>query len=154
MSKEHVDHQIWCIKQKYELTKDWTGDLYYSMKLDWDYDARTLDILMPGYIKKFLQKYKHRMPAKPQHCPYSPAPKQDGTKAQSPLPIDISPKLSPEEIKRIQCIIGSILYYARAVDITILMAFSSIAIEQLKGITNTMAKAKQLLDWTQLHRTP
>jgi hypothetical protein len=24
--KEHVDHLIWCIKQKYELTEDWTGN--------------------------------------------------------------------------------------------------------------------------------
>ena len=43
--------------------------------------------------------------------------------------------------------IGSILYYAHAVDITVLMALSSIAIEQSKGTTNTMEKAKQLLDY-------
>jgi hypothetical protein len=102
---------------------------------------------MPGYIKKLLLKYKHRMPTKPQHCPYAPAPKQYGAKAQAPLPVDISPKLTPEEIKEIQCVIGSILYYARAVDITVLMALSSIAIEQSKGTTNTMEKAKQLLDY-------
>jgi len=46
-----------------------------------------------------------------------------------------------------QRVIGSILYYTRAVDIMILMALSSIAIEQSKGITNTMEKAKQLLDY-------
>jgi hypothetical protein len=37
------------------------------------------------------------------------------------------------------------LYYACAVDITVLMALSSIAIKQTKGMTKTMAKAKQLL---------
>ncbi len=51
--KEHVDHLIWCIKQKYELTKDWTGDLYCGIKLNWDYNVHTLDISMPGYIKRF-----------------------------------------------------------------------------------------------------
>jgi hypothetical protein len=30
---------------------------------------------MPGYIKKVLQKYKHPVPSKPQHCPYSLFPK-------------------------------------------------------------------------------
>ncbi len=35
----------------YELTEHWTGDLYCVIKLNWDYNARTLDILMPGYIK-------------------------------------------------------------------------------------------------------
>jgi hypothetical protein len=56
--------------------------------------------------------------------------------------VDIFPKLSPDEIKDIQHIVGSILYYACAVDITVLMALSSIAIEQMKGMTNTMQKAK------------
>jgi hypothetical protein len=102
---------------------------------------------MPGYIKKVLQKYKHHTPSKPQHCPYAPAPKQYGAKAQAPLPVDIPPKLSPNKVKKIQQVIGSILYYAHAVDITVLMALSSIAVEQSKGTTNTMEKAKQLLDY-------
>jgi hypothetical protein len=86
------------------------------------------------------------MPAKPQHCPYAPAPKQYGSAAQFPLPVNISPKLSTDKIKEIQCVIGSILYYACAVNITVLMALSLIAIEQSKGTANTMQKAKQLLD--------
>ena len=106
---------------------------------------------MSGYIQKLLHKYKHCMPTRPQHCPYSPSPKQYGAKAQAPLPVDISPKLSPAEIKEIQCVVGSILYYTRAVDITVLMALSSIAIEQTKGTTSTLAKAKQLLDYLVTH---
>ena len=147
VGREHAEHLIACIKKTYELTEDWTGDLYCGIKLNWDYKARTVDLSMPGYIKNVLQKYKHRMPTSPQHCPYSPAPKQYGDKAQAPLPVDISPSLSAEEIKEIQRVIGSILYYARAVDITVLMALSSIAIEQSKGTTSTMEKAKQLLDY-------
>jgi hypothetical protein len=147
VGKEHVDHLIRCIKEQYELTKDWTGDLYCGIKLKWDYEARMVDLSMPGYIKQLLLKYKHHMPTKPQHCPYAPAPKQYGAKAQAPPPVNISPKLSPKEIKEIQQVIGSILYYAQAVDITVLMALSSIAIEQSKGMTNTMEKAKQLLDY-------
>jgi hypothetical protein len=100
-----------------------------------------------GYIKKVLQKYKHRVPSKPKHCPYSLSPKQYGAKAQEPLPIDIPPLLPPEEIKEIQRVIGSILYYAHVVNITVLMTLSSIAIKQTKGTTSTMEKAKQLLDY-------
>ncbi len=106
---------------------------------------------MPGYIKKLLQKYKHKMPKKLQHCPYSPAPKQYRAAAQASLLADISPKLSDIEIKEIQRVVGSILYYARAVDITVLMALSSIASEQTRATTNTMAKAKQLLDYLATH---
>jgi hypothetical protein len=138
--KEHVNHLIWGIRQKYELTEYWTRNLYCGIKLNWDYNAHTLDISMPGYIKKLLLQYKHRMLSKPQHCPYAPTPKQYGAKAQAPLPVDLSPRLSPDKIKEIQCIISSILYYAQAVDITVLIALSSIAIEQSKGTLQTQGK--------------
>jgi hypothetical protein len=148
VGKKHADHLIQCIKETYELTEDWTGDSYCGIKLNWNYDVRMLNILMPTrYIKKLLQKYKYCVPPKPQHCPYSPSPIQYGAKAQTPILVNISPKLSPNNIKEIQQIIGSILYYAWAVDITVLMALSSIAIKQTKGTTNMMQKAKQLLDY-------
>jgi hypothetical protein len=147
VEREHVEHLIACIKEKYKLPEVWTGDLYCRIKLNWDHTACTLDISMPGYIKKILLKYKHCMPAWPQHCPYAPAPKQYGSAAQSPLPVDISPQLSPEEIKDIQRVIGIILYYACAINITVLMALSSIVIKQSKRTTKTMEKVKQLLDY-------
>jgi hypothetical protein len=128
VGKEHADHLIQCLKRDYELTKDWTGNLYCSIQSVWDYNAGTLDISMPGYTKKVLQKYKNCVPSQPQHCPYSPSPKQYGAKAQEPHPVNISPLLPPDEIKEIQQVIGSILYYAQTIDITVLMAFSFIAI--------------------------
>ncbi len=147
VGKKHVDHLIKCIKTNYKLTKDWAGDLYCGIKLNWDYTDCTLNISMPGYITKLLHKYKHCVPSKPQCCPYSLAPKQYGAQAQTNIPDDISPKLLQDNIKQIQCIVGSILYYAQAVDITVLMTLSSIAIKQTQGTTNTMEKAKQLLDY-------
>jgi hypothetical protein len=105
---------------------------------------------MPGYIKNCSKNatiVSPQIDSKPQHCPYSPPPKQYGTKAQAPIPINISPKLLQEDIKEIQCVIGSILYYARAVEINVLIALSSIAIEQTKGTTSRIEKAKQLQDY-------
>ena len=72
VSQDDIDHLIVSIKAMYTLTKDWTGDLYCGIKLDWDYKNRTVDISMPGYIKKKLQEYEHARPNKPQNCPYSP----------------------------------------------------------------------------------
>jgi hypothetical protein len=51
VGKEYTDHLIQCMQEMYELTEDWTGDLYCRIKLNWDYKARMLDILMLGYIK-------------------------------------------------------------------------------------------------------
>jgi hypothetical protein len=149
--QEDINHLIMFIKEEYELTKDWDSDLYCGIRLKWDYDTCTLDISMPGYIIKQLQKYKHASLPKPQHCPYAPQSKQFGSKAQRPLPPDTSPLLSNADIKHIQCIIRSILYYTRAVNLTVLMALSMIASEQSKGTELTMTKTKQLLDYSATH---
>ena len=106
---------------------------------------------MPGYIIKQLQKYKHDTPTRPQHCPYSPQPKQLGSKAQRPIPPDISPPLSKDDIGHIQRVIGSILYYVRAVDLTVLMVLSTITSEQAHGTENTIRKTKQILDYLATH---
>jgi hypothetical protein len=91
---EHATHLINSIKESYDIVEDWNGDLYCGIALDWNHKTRTVDISMPGYIKKLLATYKHRMPDRPQHCPYTPSPKQYGAAAQTPLPLDISPALS------------------------------------------------------------
>jgi hypothetical protein len=56
VDKEHAEHLINCLKEKYKLTKDWAGDLYCGISLRWDYAAWTLNISMPGYIEKQLLK--------------------------------------------------------------------------------------------------
>ncbi len=94
-----------------------------------------------------LQEYKHIVPKKLQTCPYLPEPKKFGTEAQAPLPNDSTPKLDENGIKCVQKIVGSILYYARAVDMTVLIALSSIAVEQTKATEKTMARCTQLLDY-------
>ncbi len=147
VSKDNVYHLITSIKKDYTLTKDWSGGLYCGIQLDWDYDKRTVDISMPGYVKKKLQEYGHVMKYWIQMCPYSPEPKKIGTEAQAPLPPDTSPKLDGKGIKRIQQIIGNILYYARAVNMTMLKALSLIAVEQTNATEKTMARCTQLLDY-------
>jgi hypothetical protein len=96
---------------------------------------------MPGFIKKQLLKYKHIM--------YSPEPKKFGTDAQSPLPTDETCKLTDPEIKQVQKIVGSILYYTRAVDLTVLMALSTIVSKQTKGTEKEHWKrlTKYLIIW-------
>ena len=98
-----------------------------------------------------MQEYEHVMPKKLQTCPYSPEPKRFGTEAQAPLPPDSSPKLDKKGIKRVQQIVGSILYYACAVDMTVLMALSSIAVEQTCATEKTMHRCTQLLDYLAGH---
>jgi hypothetical protein len=52
---DDVDHLISSIKKTYyTLTKDWTGNLYCGITIEWDYVGQTVDISMPDYIKKKL----------------------------------------------------------------------------------------------------
>ena len=101
---------------------------------------------MPGYIKKKIQEYGHFVPGCRQKCPHLPESKKFGSNAQAPLPPDDTPKLDAKGIKCAQQIVGSILYYARAVDMMILMALSSIAIKQTKATEKTMGRCIQFLD--------
>ena len=148
VGKEHAEHLIASLKSTYQkLTEDWSGSLYCGITLDWDYVGRTVDISMPGYIRKKLQEYMHSIPRRIQHCPYSPEPNRFGAGAQAPLVPDDTAMLDAKGIKRVQQIVGSILYYARAVDMTVLMALSSIAVEQMKATEKTMGRCVQLLDY-------
>ena len=62
VNKEDVDYLIASIKTAYTLTKDWTGNVYCGIALEWDYKHGNVDMSMPGYIKKTLQEYGHTMP--------------------------------------------------------------------------------------------
>ena len=71
--------------------------------------------------------------------------------AQRPLLDDSSPLLDKKRKHRVQKIVDSILYYARAVDMTVLMALSTIAMSQAKPIENTMDRCVQLMDYLATH---
>ncbi len=48
-------------------------------------------------------------------------------------------------------IVGSILYYTQVVNMTVLMALSTIAVEQTKAAERTLEKCRQLLDYLAKH---
>jgi hypothetical protein len=49
--------------------------------------------------------------------------------------------------------VGNILYYAQAVDMMVLIALSSIAVEQTKATEKTMERCIQLLDYLATNET-
>ncbi|KAL7453872.1 hypothetical protein ACHAXS_000312 [Conticribra weissflogii] len=148
---EHAQHFIQTIKKYNKISKDWDGELYCGVSLKWNYNEKYVNISMPGYVQKMLQWFKHNPPSRPQHSPYLATPKQYGKDAQTPLPEDNPPLLPKDEINRIQQIVGSILYYGRAVDITILAASNHIGTEQAKATKNTAKTANHLLDYLATH---
>jgi hypothetical protein len=110
-----------------------------------------MDLAMPAYVKKQLTKYSHVAPLKPQHCLYAPNPIKYGKDNQASFPLDESPCLNKAQKKRIQKNVGSFLYYARAVDPTILMALLQIALQQMAPTENTMKPVNQFLGYMWTH---
>ena len=133
------------------MSEDWEGALYCGITLKWDYENRTLDISMPGYFKKALQRYKHIRSKRTQYSPYPAAPKVFGAAAQEPAPDDEAPEATEDEVTYIQQVVGTILYYARVVDITVLMALSTLASEQAKATKTMIKNVGQMLDYLAWH---
>ena len=151
VGKEHAEHLVQTLQQDYTISVDWSGDLYCGIKLDWNYEERYLDISMPGYVTKLLQRFEHETKRK-QYSPYPAQPRKFGTAAQEPLAEDTTMTVDEERKKRVQQIVGGLLYYARAVDNTILTALNAIATQQANATEATEEKIKQLLDYMATNR--
>ena len=85
--------------------------------------------------------------SKPQYSSYPTAPSKYGAASQEPTPQDTSPPATKEEITYIQQVVGRILYYARAVDLTVLVTLSTIASDQEKSTKTTLKDVHQVLDY-------
>ncbi len=147
---KHVLHLKTALKEHYTITMDWDGSLFCGINIDWNYPAGTVDLNMPKYIPKALLKFQHPTPNSTQHQPYKNAPIQYGASIQR-VEVDESAPLSPDAIERVQDIVGTLLYYGRAIDQTLLTALSSIAAQQANGTTAVTKACQQLLDYVATH---
>jgi hypothetical protein len=66
-----IDHLIAALSKHYVLKIDWGGTKYCGLTFNWDYDNKTVDISMPGYIDRALQRFAHPTPATPQDSPHA-----------------------------------------------------------------------------------
>jgi hypothetical protein len=101
-------------------------------------------------IATTLQKYQHATPTFPQNALYNAAAIQYGAKVQR-VETDTSAPLSKSKIKRVQDIVGTLLYFAWAVGPTLLAALSTIATKQANGTRAKANACHQLLDYVATH---
>jgi hypothetical protein len=45
------------LETRYKVTTDWEARMFCDLSLSWDYIQRTVDISMPGYVMKALQRF-------------------------------------------------------------------------------------------------
>ena len=146
----HANHLVKTLKRHYNITVNWRGDLFVGIKLEWDYKKRTLDTHVPGFVQKALHKYQHPTPKKPQHAPAKAAPIQYGAKVQQ-TQRDTTPRVSADRVRRVQDVVGTFAWYARAVDPTMAATMSSIASRQATATEQLEEEVKQFLDYCATH---
>ena len=146
------EHAIQCLHNHYqEVDIDWDGKRFCGVHLDWDYDKRTCSLSMPGYVTNTLHKFQHPKPNKAQDSPYPAAAKQYGIKVQLTNPINTTARLPMHEIKRLQQIIGTFLFYSSAVDPTLLTALSELSSTQATATDATKCACHRFLDYYATH---
>jgi hypothetical protein len=147
VAKEDAQHLIAALKQDYVITIDWEGKLFSGITLDWDYDKRTVDLSMPGYVQAALTKFKHQKPKRQEHQPHQHNIPQYGATIQYTADKDTSPPLSKDEVTTHQQIVGTFLFYARAVDPTMLVTLSTLAAQQACATQATKKARLKFLDY-------
>jgi hypothetical protein len=136
---ENIQHLYNALKKEtYDIVEDYKGELYCGITLKWNYKKQWVDTSMAQDVMKQLVKYGHVALTKSQHCPYSPSAIQYGKDNQAPTPSNDSVLLDKAGKKRIQQIVGSFRFYARAIDPTIVMALSDFSSQQSAPTKNTM----------------
>ena len=137
-NKADADHLISVLKTAYPaITEDWTGRRYVGVTLDWDYNKHELITSMPGYCKKALLQFGHTKPRKHYGAPSDYIPPRYGRKVQM-TQVDRTRKMTKEETKRLQQITGKFLYFARAIDDTMLHQLNVLSTQIAANQEHTM----------------
>jgi hypothetical protein len=106
---------------------------------------------MPGYIEKLLRKLRPLgIKAATTPAIYS-APNYKSAKAQTAT-MDSSPLASPQQKHELQVIIGTLLYYARTVDPSILTAVHELGSVQSQPTLQDCKKAERLLPYVSVNQ--
>ena len=82
---------------------------------------------MPDYIAQALHKFKHPLAPKREYAPHKWNRPSYGAKQQFADPVDQIPRLLASYTKHVQTVVSTLLYYALAIDNTMLVALGDLA---------------------------
>ena len=152
VGKEHADHLAMALKARYNMTEDWEGERYCGITLKWDYKKRTVQMSLPGYVEAALQRFQHPAPTRAQDAPHRYNKPVYGRKQpQQALQEDDSEPLDDAGVKRVRQVIGVLLFYARAVDNTLLKALNTLGSQQSTATVETAKSITWILNYCATH---
>ena len=111
-SKQDVQHLITTLQKDYIISIDWVGKHYCGLTYDWQYNKSYVDVSMPNYIEKLLNKFNHAAPKIKQYAPHVWPQKLYGQSTQLATQEDTSEKLHGKQILDVRSKVGTFLYYA------------------------------------------
>ena len=90
---EDAQHLINASKIVFDLKVDFSGGKYCGLTLDWEYSQGYMNISMPKFVEKILEKIQHSPPFKPQYAPNEWSQPIYSRDPQLSPPTDASPLL-------------------------------------------------------------
>jgi hypothetical protein len=131
----------------YKVSQDWEGTRYCGLTLTWDYNAGHVTLSMPGYVERALQRFQHNPPKRHEPSPHDWNQPQYGAKVQYTNAPDVTPFLDAANKTHVQMVLGTLLFYARAVDLTMLKAIGTLSTQQSNPTEGTMNGITKLLNY-------
>ena len=77
-----LNHLLKALNSAYKCTIDYKGEDYCGLHLAWNYDAGYVDISMPNYINKSLDRLQYKAHTRPQFSPHVHIPPKYGEKGK------------------------------------------------------------------------
>ena len=109
-----------------------------GLTIQWDCQNHAVHLLILGYVQKALTRFKHPSPNQLQYQPHPHVPPKYGQKQQFIKPEDNTTPLDKKKTKFIKEVTGTFLFYAQAVNSTMLTALNSIASQQAHPTEQTL----------------
>jgi hypothetical protein len=149
-SAASMQHFIATLRKLYTVKIDYRGSKYLGLDININRRHRHVTLSMPGYIAKLMKRVRpDGIKASSTPSVYSP-PNYKST-AQTAT-VDSSPFASSTQQHELQVVVGTLLYYARTVDPTILTAVHELGSVQARPTLNDMKKLERLLQYVSSHQ--
>ena len=145
-----ADHLFAALRELYVITTDMSGEQYIGLHINHNRIKHTITISIPEYVNKAIKRFAPELlGTKGRHAPMRYHPFVYGPHATATPTEDLSPPLDEVKKKRLQGIIGTFLYYARALDIT--AAFPTAKLASLPHTQHTEELAYHFLGYMAAH---
>lgn len=148
---DDVKHLQSVLEKLYVMKYDFNATKYLGITIEQNRQQDYIGISIPGYIDKVLSRFQVVKSTRPVNTPSPFIPHNYGSKTPQLIHHDLSQPATTDEVKWLQQVVGSLLYYARLIDSTMLFAVNRLASAQAHATKNTIELAKHLLQYAAWH---